>query len=229
MTGQSHGFTMPKATFYNLPDDKRTLIEDIAIDEFAERGFEGASISAIVARAGIAKGSFYQYFEDKHDLFMHLVDLVGQRKMEAFAGHTPPDPNLDIFAYLRWALEAGMEFSAVQSKLNAAVSRVLFGEGLIHGSMFREMREQSAQVFTGMIEGAIARGDIDPRIDAPTAAFVLETLLNSAGLFILNAQAVNPDDLAAGSIAWLRSERAQEIMASLLHVIEHGLRRADSE
>jgi TetR/AcrR family transcriptional regulator len=220
---------MPKPTFYNLPDDKRTLIEDIAIDEFGERGFEGASISAMVARAGIAKGSFYQYFEDKHDLFMHLVALVGQRKMAYYEGRTPPDPNMDIFAYLRWMFEEGMAFSAAQSKLNAAVSRVLFSEGLIHGSMFREMREQSAQVFTRMIEAASARGEIDPRIDAPTAAFVLETLLNSAGLFILNAQAVNPDDVIAGRIEWLRSERAQEIMTSLLHVIEHGLRRADSE
>jgi hypothetical protein len=37
---------------------------------------------------------------------------------------------------------------------------------------------------------------------------VLETLLNTAGLFILNQQEVGPDDLAAGSIDWLRSGAA---------------------
>jgi AcrR family transcriptional regulator len=225
---------MPKPTFYNLPDDKRTLIEDIAIDEFGERGFEGASISAMVARAGIAKGSFYQYFEDKRDLFMHLVDLVAQRKMAYFADRLsdriPPDPTRDLFAYLRWAFEAGLEFAAIESKLNAAVSRVLFSEGLIHGAMFREMREQSAQAMGALIQGAMDRGEIDPRVDPATAAFAFETLMNSAGLFILSQQNVSPDDLAAGSIEWMRSERAQQIMASLLHVLEHGLRRrADGE
>jgi AcrR family transcriptional regulator len=220
---------MPKPTFYNLPDDKRTLIEDIAIDEFGERGFEGASISAMVARAGIAKGSFYQYFEDKHDLFMHLVDLVGQRKMAHFADRIPPDPTRDLFAYLRWAFEAGLEFAAVESKLNAAVSRVLFSEGLIHGEMFREMREQSARALGGLIQSAMDRGEIDPRIDPATAAFAFETLMNSAGLFILSQQNVSPDDLAAGSIEWMRTERARQIMTSLLHVLETGLRRrADS-
>ena len=59
---------MPKITFFNLPDEKRQLILDIAIDEFAENDFANVSISRIVARAGIAKGSFYQYFEDKDDL-----------------------------------------------------------------------------------------------------------------------------------------------------------------
>jgi len=218
---------MPKATFYNLPGEKRALIEEVAIDEFAEHGFDGASISAMVSRAGIAKGSFYQYFEDKRDLFMHLVDLVQQRKLAYFQERTPPDPNMDIFTYLRWMFEAGMEFSAVQSKLNAAVSRVLFGEGLYQAEVFRERREQTSRMFAALIEQAIARGDIDPRVDAVTAAFVLETLLNTAGVFILNEQEVSPSGLTAGSIEWLRSERSQQIMASLLHVLEFGLRKID--
>src|SRR5690242_7349571 len=120
---------MPKPTFYNLADEKRRVIVDVAIDEFLERGYEGASISQMVARAGIAKGSFYQYFEDKYDLFMYLVDLVGQEKAAYFKDRQPPDPNLDFFALLRWMFEAGFEFNFAQPKLVAAVSRVLFSEG----------------------------------------------------------------------------------------------------
>ena len=50
---------MPKETFFNLPDDKRRRILDVVIDEFADNDYANVSISRIVARAGIAKGSFY--------------------------------------------------------------------------------------------------------------------------------------------------------------------------
>jgi AcrR family transcriptional regulator len=217
---------MPKQTFFNLSDKKRTLIEEVATDEFAAHGFEGASISAMVARAGIAKGSFYQYFEDKRDLFLHLVHLVQQRKLAYFRDQTPPNPDLDLFAYLRWMFEAGMAFAARESRLNQAVSRVLFAEGLYYAEIFREAREQTSATFAAMIERAVRRGDIDPRVDGPTAAFMLETLLNSLGLFMLSQQSVSAEALSAGSLGWLRSERAQQITETLMRVLEHGLKRA---
>ncbi|MBK7920673.1 MAG: TetR/AcrR family transcriptional regulator [Chloroflexi bacterium] len=60
---------MPKDTFFNLPEDKRALICKVAVAEFAKHRFDKASINRIVAQSGIAKGSFYQYFEDKRIYF----------------------------------------------------------------------------------------------------------------------------------------------------------------
>jgi TetR/AcrR family transcriptional regulator len=218
---------MPKQTYFNLPDDKRHLIEDVAIDEFATSGFEAASISHIVSRAGIAKGSFYQYFDDKHDLFMHLVNLFTQEKLAYFKGRRPPNPNMDFFAYLRWLFEAGYEYAATQSKLNLAVSRVLFGEGLFMGETFKEAREASAQMFSELIRQATQRGEIDPAIDPAVSAFVVETLLNALGLFILNQQSISPTDPPGSKIDRLRSERAREIVAHVLYVLENGLRNRE--
>ena len=220
---------MPKQTFYNLPEDKQRLIEQVAIDEFAEYGFEGASISKMVSVAGIAKGSFYQYFEDKHDLFMHLVNLAAQAKMAYFKDRQPPDPNMDFFAYLRWLFEAGFEYASTQSTLNQAVSRVLFGEGLFMGEMFKTARESSSKMFTEMIQQATHRGYINPNIDPSVAAFVVETLLNSLGMFILGQQPVSREDLSRGNMDWLSSERARQIIDSMLLVIEHGLRNQAKE
>ena len=56
---------MPKDTFTNLPEEKRRHFLNIAIKEFAEHPYNTASISEIVRQAGIAKGSVYQYFENK--------------------------------------------------------------------------------------------------------------------------------------------------------------------
>ncbi|MCB0240988.1 MAG: TetR/AcrR family transcriptional regulator, partial [Anaerolineae bacterium] len=73
---------MPKETFFNLPDDKRSLICDVAIEEFTEYLYDQASVNRIVAKAGIAKGSFYQYFEDKKDLYMYVLQVIAEKKLE---------------------------------------------------------------------------------------------------------------------------------------------------
>jgi AcrR family transcriptional regulator len=78
-----HAEPMPKPTFLNLPDDKRERITELALDEFSTHPYRQASLSRIVARAGIAKGSMYQYFENKLDLYRWLVtDELERRRLE---------------------------------------------------------------------------------------------------------------------------------------------------
>lgn len=59
---------MPKETFLNLPEEKKKKIIKAAQNEFERVPLEQASIKNIVENAGIARGSFYQYFESKEDL-----------------------------------------------------------------------------------------------------------------------------------------------------------------
>ena len=65
---------MPKETFYNLDQDKKSKITEVLISEFSEKPFEKVSVKAIVERLGIARGSFYQYFEDLEDSYFYILD-----------------------------------------------------------------------------------------------------------------------------------------------------------
>ncbi len=56
---------MPRPTFFNLPAEKQEQVFRAAVEEFATHPYGAAAVNRIVARAGIAKGSFYQYLEDK--------------------------------------------------------------------------------------------------------------------------------------------------------------------
>ena len=67
---------MPSNTFLNLPDDKRERIISAALEEFANNDFRNASITRMVRSLGIAKGSVYQYFKDKKDLYLYLLVFV---------------------------------------------------------------------------------------------------------------------------------------------------------
>lgn len=47
---------------------KRTSLMDAAFTLFTEEGFQNTTISQIANKAGIGKGTFYFYFEDKYDI-----------------------------------------------------------------------------------------------------------------------------------------------------------------
>lgn len=65
---------MPKQTFFNLKEEKKEKIEKALIKEFSNNTFEKASISNIIAKANIPRGSFYQYFEDKEDAIYYIIN-----------------------------------------------------------------------------------------------------------------------------------------------------------
>lgn len=54
--------------------ERRRELLAAARDVFVEKGFSAASVDDIVARAGVARGTFYLYFQDKRSIFEALVD-----------------------------------------------------------------------------------------------------------------------------------------------------------
>lgn len=95
---------MPKETFYRLPDEKRERIMAAAEREFLENSFEAASINRIIKEAAIPRGSFYQYFEDKKDIFLYIVST---HKNEAFGFVESfiKDSDGDVVSFMRKAID----------------------------------------------------------------------------------------------------------------------------
>jgi AcrR family transcriptional regulator len=73
---------MPLSRFARLPEEKRTHLLEIAMKEFARKGFETASLNSILAAAGLGKSSYYYYFEDKEDLYVTCVLDAGGRLLQ---------------------------------------------------------------------------------------------------------------------------------------------------
>ena len=73
---------MVHQTFYKLPEEKRRRIADSAMDEFTSRPYEKTSINRIIEAARIPKGSFYQYFDSKDDLYAYCVKELSRRLLE---------------------------------------------------------------------------------------------------------------------------------------------------
>lgn len=215
---------MPKQTFLNLPEDKRKVITNAAIDEFAEHGYKSASINRIVTNSGISKGSFYQYFDDKADVFKYLMDVVTNEKIEFFKGRHPPSGNMDTFGYFRWIVKTGMEFNSAYPRMTQAATRVLLNEGLYYGENFAEYHKLTTDTLEAMIKQAMKRGEVDPSVDVELAVMVMDTWTNVITTYILN-EGMKQKDI----MKWARSAKTQERIDKMLYVMEYGLRKTESQ
>lgn len=75
---------MPKQTFFNLSEDKRRKLMNAIKEEFSRVPLHEASVANIVQTAGIPRGSFYQYFEDKEEAFYFLLEQYAKDNQEKF-------------------------------------------------------------------------------------------------------------------------------------------------
>ncbi|MCG8698850.1 MAG: TetR/AcrR family transcriptional regulator [Bacteroidales bacterium] len=69
---------MPLTTFHNLDIQRQQEILDVCFKEFALHEYKVASIGNIIKDLGIAKGSFYRYFENKKALYFYLLEYASQ-------------------------------------------------------------------------------------------------------------------------------------------------------
>lgn len=102
---------MPTETFFRLAEEKRERITAAAWEEFTHVRFMDASINRIIRGARIPRGSFYQYFVDKNDLFRYLLEgmrtyfLDNIQEIIARAGGDPF--RFPVFAFDQFALKDG--------------------------------------------------------------------------------------------------------------------------
>jgi AcrR family transcriptional regulator len=75
-----------------LPARRRAEIVQHAIDEFARRGYNGADLDVIAKASGCSKGTLYNYFASKGDLFSASVDHVMFNMVKALGENDEGDP-----------------------------------------------------------------------------------------------------------------------------------------
>ncbi len=216
---------MPKQTFFNLPDDKRALILELAIEEFAGQNYNNASISRIVERAGIAKGSFYQYFTDKQDLYLYLIDVAIAEKKRALLATPPPGPDMDVFAYLRWLITAGLRFEFTNPRQAQIAYRALFGDAPLPEETRAVIEQGTQPYFRQLVEQGVAQGVIDPAWDADVAAFVFNAIFTNLGEYLLRRLAIAPERLLADGGQALEAPAARAITEEAIRILERGLGR----
>lgn len=170
---------MGTKTFNNLPDKKKKMILDIAIDEFSEHGYQNASINNIVRRANIAKGSIYQYFSSKENLFQYIVDQVIVQKMEYIEKANLDLTGLSFFDQMRELCVLNIKFSRDNPKLEELFIKVLSSSDIfLQNDIIEKISFESENFLKSLLIGGIQKGEFRKEIDVDLVSFTIN------GLFI---------------------------------------------
>ncbi len=174
---------MPKSTFYNLSDDKKERIFDAALKEFSTRSFSEASLNQIIKNADIPKGSFYQYFDNKEDIYLYMKEVISKEKAEILNQVKGVDPDADVFEVI---MNTTREFIE-QGKEKPGYADAGMRMELDNSELIMKIRKSSIEKFIKMLERDKARGLIKPEVDS-------ELVINMISTFSLNEYYRNGSD-----------------------------------
>lgn len=102
---------MPTETFYRLPEQKRQRLLDAIRRELVRVPFSKLSVNRVIRDAEIPRGSFYQYFADREDLYRYVISDYAAF-METSVKQALIDSRGDIFS----ATLAGFEITVLFAK-----------------------------------------------------------------------------------------------------------------
>ena len=172
---------MGRDTFNNLSAGKREAFIRVALEEFALHTYNDASISRILRKLGIAKGSFYQYFTDKKALYFYLKDQAEAKKLAQLAEILEQE-HADFWELYRQLYTSGLQFE-LDYPLHSAF-------------LFNFSREKALPEVAGQLESAFNKGivffrdilireqqqgRINPQFDPELMAYIIMQLGSGMG------------------------------------------------
>lgn len=206
---------MPKATFFNLPSEKRELIISSATQVFSAERYNAASINQICRKAGIAKGSFYQYFDNKLDLYVYIMKSAIQAKVRFFSDAVDEFNNLSLSEQFKLLFVKGAEFAKAQPLYAALGEQFLIeNDEAAKAAVIKEGDMQAQSLLITMIQNAKAKGEIDNGVDELALSILLQSVSDAVSKL---------GNMGSESSA----EDINSLVDSLISIVYNGIRKRD--
>ena len=169
---------MPTETFYNLKTEKKERVIDAIIKELSSHTYEHINLSNIVRDSGIARGSFYQYFSDKDDLFIYFFQYIGEKKALMYQDLFDPENELSFLERFKHMYLRGFEFAKAYPKLVAAGYNMMQSKAFMDTDLMKSSMEQGILYFENLIKIDQQKGIIRKTIDAKLLASMILDYMN---------------------------------------------------
>jgi len=207
----------PTDTFSKLPTEKRERIEAALVCEFADKGYQKASLNTVVGRLGIAKGSLYQYFTNKESIFLHVFDLF-TGKIKALL-QQPEGAELTLWQAVRRTMLMGVGFIDQYPEFYQLYLNVLFEHEVPRRQeLIARVRLFSMEYFGPLVRQGQTEGTVSKQVPPAMAVFLIDAALDR----FLQGYARSYLDGGLGLAAKDSQGLIREIDL-LLETIQHGL------
>ncbi len=115
---------MALQTFKNLSTQRQTQILTTAYKEFGLNGYQSTSLSVIIKKLNIAKGSFYRYFDSKKSLYAYLLKNATEQRLSKL-NLLIEQPGIDFFELLKQNFINKIKFDIENPVIGAFLHRVM--------------------------------------------------------------------------------------------------------
>jgi AcrR family transcriptional regulator len=180
--------------------EKSRLILQAAARVFAQRGFQAATIDEISERAGIGKGTVYEYFPSKQDLFYAVFtdyiagfEIAAREQARQAAGSAARIR--EVIGTVLAMTAASREWFPLTFEFWSASAAPRHRRRI--ATMFRRMYGRFRKMLADLIRQGQRAGEFDPHADARHVASVLVGALD--GLFLQSWFDPKLDPVAAGN------------------------------
>ncbi|HHV07487.1 MAG TPA: TetR/AcrR family transcriptional regulator [Firmicutes bacterium] len=194
---------------------KDELLQE-AMTEFADKGFDSASLNQIIKRSGISKGSFYHHFNNKEELFLKVVERSADEKL-AFISRWIEERGVDsrklgLFETLELLMQGGIEFALQHPELSQFLLSIMKNQEL-RSKAEGLSPEYYDQVFDPLIKEAINQGELRSDLDPEFMTKIIQYSFMSFGELLMDSY----KDV-------LERTMLEEQTSQFLEFIKHGLK-----
>jgi AcrR family transcriptional regulator len=168
---------------HNLPREfvlrsQRDRMLDAMAQVCASEGYGGATVAAVIARAGVSRKTFYEQFSDREDCFLAAYDAI----LAQFLGKVNAayrQPELDWPGRVRAAIEALLAFLAAEP----AFARMCIVEVLAAGERAIERYDSAVGLLASLLDEGRAQLPTPDEVPATMAGALIE-----GGAFLIREQ-----------------------------------------
>ena len=214
---------MPTLTFHHLETEKKESITTIAVKEFSIHSFKEASVNTIVKKAGISKGSLYQYFNDKVDLYLYVLQIAASKKFEFLKSCEKSYETNDFFDWLTMLMTKGCEFDLNNPLYCQLIHHALTGP-LVDTSM-EHLRTMNSNYLKQILVQKIEKHQVRVDVELDMMVFFLNSLTTQFASYVAQKSGFqhledvyHPDQLET-----IKTSDTQHMIKELMKLIKHGM------
>lgn len=194
-------------------DETRRALFAAAATVVGRRGYEGASVVEITRLAGVANGTFYNYFETRQKLFDQLLPAIGEQLLE----HIRSRLHDDIVGIEREQQRIVAYFEFFQQ--NPGFLRILNEAEVFAPLAFKRHMKNSAQHYAKALKRQLERGELGPYSEDELEAIVYILMGARSYLTVFWR--------AAGSES--RKDAGSSLIATYVKLVKGGLFAAEAQ
>ncbi|MET9248433.1 TetR/AcrR family transcriptional regulator [Nonomuraea sp. NPDC003709] len=162
---------------------------DTAEELFATQGLKKTSLDELVAASGIAKGSFYAFFESKEELYKEVMIRRAPMLGKRLAAALDRPPGVEALAHIMRELIDVLTTDPFYRRLLTRPEEL---EAVARRVGAEEVARVTPHLLTPLLD-YLARGQADGVFVADVPPEVLVGVLRTAGLLVLNRDRFGPD------------------------------------